>query len=387
MPIKGLEDRIRLPRIGKFKLGYKKVNADGSPAGAEQTPYFVVPDELRAIVGDKPTEVRVRFPSTSPALLFPCDMNRWATGGLLTLRCDGAVAHELPRDGQERWFECQWQDRAKPCPCGAKAEGRLSFLVLDDQGRGYGPYQVTIRGTQRVADVVGFLAFYIGILGAKFIFAPFILRRVPTPMSYTDAQGRRRTRTNYPIQILCDGTLELPAALPPGIEPRTLPAHDEAPEPDETDDESNEPAVDLTGAVEAPDEHAQPQPSATMAESARPESRDPSDAVGRALYEAGHPPTGGFGDAPPAATGTHAAAEPWTHERVAGLLKIVNPPPRTFADYLKVRFGHGFDDLGAGELTALGLELTAADASGEPGRAEFKGKMFEALKAAATSRR
>ena len=381
MPIKGLEERIRLPRIGKFKLGVKKLHADGSPAGVESTPWFVVPDDLQRVVGAKPTEVRVRFPSTDPRLLFPHDLNRWGAGGLLTLRCDGAVCHDIPREGAERWTECQWRDRMKPCPCGATAEGRLSFLVLDDQGHAYGPYQVTIRGFQRVADVVGFLSFYIGLLGPRFIFTPFLLRRVPSQMAYQDKDGRRRTRTAHPIQIVCDGTLELPAGLPPGLEPRALPAAvaETAPDADETDDEP----IDVTGATDldgpidynakdafnigAHDTSVAP---AGLAQTAERWPRKPEVA----------------GSTPAPSSTTHDGAE-WTPERVATIAKQIGIGWQTFQQYLRVRFGLDFDALSAAQLATLGAELTAADAHGEVGRAKWKVAVFGALKEAATSRR
>lgn len=350
MPIKGIDSRIRLPRIGRFKLGIKHVDAQGRPAGATQTPYFVVPDEVKPIVGDKPTEVRVRFPSTSERLLFPHDMNKWGLGNMLTARCDGETFREFPREGPPTASPCRWLDREKACPCDARAEGRLSFLVVDDKDHAYGPYQVTIKGTQRVADTIGFLTFYIGILGPKFIVTPFLLRRVPTPMTYTDKHGKRHSGTSYPVAIICDGTLELPGALPPGIEPRAIPAsvdqhHETDEDPDDGEPEDAEP-VDLTGrVVELPDQPPAPAPS----------ERQPAPSY----------------------------TEDWTHERVATLAKTLGLGQQTFRNYVQARFSQDFDNVNPSVLAVLGDEMTAADAKGEVARTDYKAHMFDVLKKAA----
>lgn len=51
MTIKHLLDhRARLPRLGRIRLGVKKVAASGKEYPAEVS-YFVIPDELKAVLG------------------------------------------------------------------------------------------------------------------------------------------------------------------------------------------------------------------------------------------------------------------------------------------------------------------------------------------------
>ena len=57
MPIKGLTERRRLPRLGKIHLGIK--NEKGYP---EKVDYFVCPPEVIGVYGDKPKELRVFIP-------------------------------------------------------------------------------------------------------------------------------------------------------------------------------------------------------------------------------------------------------------------------------------------------------------------------------------
>jgi hypothetical protein len=71
MPIKGLTEQRRLPRVGKIHLGIKAVNSKGIEYPLA-TDYFVLPDgdspgsehreELIDIFGEKPKELRIVFP-------------------------------------------------------------------------------------------------------------------------------------------------------------------------------------------------------------------------------------------------------------------------------------------------------------------------------------
>ncbi|MDZ4246175.1 MAG: hypothetical protein U1D67_03540 [Dehalococcoidia bacterium] len=61
MPIKGLSEKRRLPRLGKIHLGVKKANAQGVeyPSAVD---YFVCPTEVQKIFGEQPKELRIMVP-------------------------------------------------------------------------------------------------------------------------------------------------------------------------------------------------------------------------------------------------------------------------------------------------------------------------------------
>ncbi len=61
MPIKNLSDKRRLPRLGKIHLGIKKVN-EGGVEYPSAVDYFVCPDEVKKVFGDRPRELRVIIP-------------------------------------------------------------------------------------------------------------------------------------------------------------------------------------------------------------------------------------------------------------------------------------------------------------------------------------
>ncbi len=68
-PIKGISDVIRLPRLGKIYLGVKE-DREGYPC-PKPTDYFVCPDEVKAVVGEQPKELRIMLPTE--------DQEQWAS--------------------------------------------------------------------------------------------------------------------------------------------------------------------------------------------------------------------------------------------------------------------------------------------------------------------
>jgi len=87
--IKGVSEVIRLPRLGKIRLGIKRESLGGG-CYPEATDYFVCPDEVRQVYGDRPTELRIMFPTD--------DQSQWASQ---FLRCYSATRGLICRgDGE-----------------------------------------------------------------------------------------------------------------------------------------------------------------------------------------------------------------------------------------------------------------------------------------------
>src|SRR3990170_3553412 len=78
MAIKGVSEIIRLPRLGKIRLGVRRENEEGISYPVP-TEYFVCPDEVKKVFGDKPKELRIMFPTE--------DLRQWASQ---YLRCYSA---------------------------------------------------------------------------------------------------------------------------------------------------------------------------------------------------------------------------------------------------------------------------------------------------------
>jgi len=69
-PIKGLSDQHRLQRLGKIRTGIKVAGRNGKEY-PKAVDYFVVPDEIKPFVGDKPRELDIVIPVE--------DREQWAT--------------------------------------------------------------------------------------------------------------------------------------------------------------------------------------------------------------------------------------------------------------------------------------------------------------------
>ncbi len=62
MPIKGLTDKKRMPRLGKIHLGIREKNDRGAEY-PKKTDYFVVPDEIKSYFVNEPQELKIMFPT------------------------------------------------------------------------------------------------------------------------------------------------------------------------------------------------------------------------------------------------------------------------------------------------------------------------------------
>lgn len=104
MPIKGLTEARRLPRLGKIRLGIKAKNAEGKEYPKE-VDYFIadpqIPDENKKqeiiakfykLYGDQPKRIEIMFPVSDPDVFFQQWYKRYGSGTLLQCKGDGETA-------------------------------------------------------------------------------------------------------------------------------------------------------------------------------------------------------------------------------------------------------------------------------------------------------
>ena len=68
MPIEGLSNIIRIPRLGKIHLGVKTKSEKSKGEYPKATDYFVVPEEVQKVYGEKPIELDILFPVEEPEM-------------------------------------------------------------------------------------------------------------------------------------------------------------------------------------------------------------------------------------------------------------------------------------------------------------------------------
>ncbi len=94
MPIQGFNESLRPDRLGKIRLGMKVPSEkDPSKLYPKATPYFVVPPEVAAVHGDKPTEIcPIWLPSDNLDDFISHHYECWTQTNSLVCRGDGMKA-------------------------------------------------------------------------------------------------------------------------------------------------------------------------------------------------------------------------------------------------------------------------------------------------------
>ena len=140
MPIKGISEVRRMPRVGKVRLGVKDVSAKSGNEYPKAVDYFVVnfdqstqeqaAENFHAVYGEYPRALDIMFPTDEPEMFFQQWRLRYGSGTGLICKGDGETAQEVNRETGEMidiecyGDECEWHKK-KHC----KPVGRLQFLL------------------------------------------------------------------------------------------------------------------------------------------------------------------------------------------------------------------------------------------------------------------
>ncbi len=129
MPIKGLSQIRRLPRLGVIRLGVKTKSAKGTEY-PKAVDYFVCPDEVKKVYGEKPRKLDIVLPLENIDDVFPQFYKRY--GHSIGLKCkgDGEIANQInEKTGEFEEVECLGQKcpfyQAKKC----KEVATLNFIL------------------------------------------------------------------------------------------------------------------------------------------------------------------------------------------------------------------------------------------------------------------
>jgi hypothetical protein len=148
-PIKGISEVVRLPRLGKIRLGIKKEGLGKSYP--EPTDYFVCPEEVKKVFGEKPQELRIMFPSNNPEQWASQYLRRYSQSRRLICRGNGETAIAFSKFGDLKEVQCN------PAKCNSYQEGQcrrvmnLQFLLPDCPG--YGVYQLDTSSYHSMVNI------------------------------------------------------------------------------------------------------------------------------------------------------------------------------------------------------------------------------------------
>lgn len=249
MPIKGVSEVVRLPRLGKIKLGVKKENAEGFPYPSP-TDYFVCPDEVKKVFGEKPRNLRIMFPTEEETQWASQYLRCYSASRGLICRGDGetAMARVDIRTGEiatRESTETELREIAcSPARCAYHQGERcrrvmnLQFLLPDCPG--FGVYQLNTTSFHSIVNVNSSLELIRGTCG-RLAMIPLLLKLVEQEVQL---EGNRRKWVRVLSLTAPYSLIEIQkyARIPPG-QVLLLPAPDsEVPEdlfPDEVLEENN----------------------------------------------------------------------------------------------------------------------------------------------------
>jgi hypothetical protein len=222
MPIKGVSEVVRLPRQGKIRLGIKKENAEGS-LFPSPTDYFVCPDEVKKVFGEKPKELRIMFPTDDESQWASQYLRCYSETGNLICRGDGETALsrvETANDRSNSKGETVSKLLEMPCnpdrcPCHQQGYCRrvmnLQFLIPECPG--FGVYQLDTSSFYSIVNVNSSLELIRGVCG-RLAMIPLSLKLVEQEVL---VEGKKK-----PIMVLnlttsySLGEIQKYAQTPPG---------------------------------------------------------------------------------------------------------------------------------------------------------------------------
>ena len=235
-PIKGISEIVRLPRLGKIRLGVKKENSDGC-SYPSPTDYFVCPDEVKKVFGDKPRELRIMFPTEVSEQWASQYLRCYSASRGLICRGDGetAVARVNVRtdeiDSGETSAARLKEITCNPdgCPYHRRGQCRrvmnLQFLLPDCPG--FGVYQLDTTSFHSMKNVNSALTFIRGIC-QRVSMIPLSLKLVEQGV-----QPEGWLKTAYVLNLTCPYSLaevQRYAQVPPGQALLLPPPDSEAPD-------------------------------------------------------------------------------------------------------------------------------------------------------------
>lgn len=252
MPIKGITEKRIIPRLGKIRLGVMEPTKDGKGTRPQNVNYFVVPPEVAAVFGEKPTKLDVVLPSEDVNVVFPQYLKRY-TYSALACKGDGEKAMEtVVATGELKEMPCNPDlceyYQTKKC----KSLASLMFLIPSVPGMGVWQMDTTsYYGMVSINNSLELIRLMLGRIAG----VPLELRRVSKTIM-TREKGKQVKRDIETIELQTTMTLAELARLPAnmyGLEAGKVqieaPRDDDEPEETLTSDAPAEEPDTKTGEV------------------------------------------------------------------------------------------------------------------------------------------
>ena len=251
MPIEGLSQVKRLPRLGKIKMGVK-VKSDKGIEHPQKTDYFVCPPEVQAMYGQKPKVLDILIPVEDEEKWAPQYYKLYSRTQGLVCKGDGCNASRLidtatgdrAHKTTTQAIRKDWECAGRKCPDYLSKEGCkevMSLMFILYKVPGMGVWQIDTSSVNSIININS-CADYIRAVFGKISWIPLQLTIEPKEVQNPES-GKRQTvyvlnlRNNMVLLDMVETTKKFQAQLPD--QKRLL-----LPAPDDTEVQAEELAED-----------------------------------------------------------------------------------------------------------------------------------------------
>ena len=211
-PIKGVSEIRRMPRLGKIRLGIKEISPRTKNPYPVAVDYFVVPDEVKKVYGDKPAKLQIMFPTEDPGEFAIQWLRCYSFTQGLICKGDGMMCRrkvdtatgDFANHTTETW---EWKDGLPcdpdTCPiyCGESPQCRrvMNLLFLMPDVPGFGVWQLDTSSFYSIVNVNSCLDLIKRLCG-RISFIPLTLSLEP---QLVEPPGIKR-KTVHILQVRSD---------------------------------------------------------------------------------------------------------------------------------------------------------------------------------------
>ena len=228
MPIEGLSQVKRLPRLGKIKMGVK-VKSDKGIEHPQKTDYFVCPPEVQAIYGQKPKVLDILIPVEDEEKWAPQYYKLYSRTQGLVCKGDGCNASRLidtatgdrAHKTTTQAIRKDWECAAHKCPDYISKDGCkevMSLMFILYKVPGMGVWQIDTSSVNSIININS-CADYIRAVFGKISWIPLQLTIEPKEVQNPES-GKRQTvyvlnlRNNMVLLDMVETTKKFQAQLP-----------------------------------------------------------------------------------------------------------------------------------------------------------------------------
>ena len=163
-----------MPRLGKIHLGVKAISGSGAEY-PKAVDYFVVPEEVKAVYGEKPKDLDIMFPLEDENQFAPQFLKCYSRSQGLVCKGDGATAWrkadiETGNVASGKTVEWDWKEvpcNMQDCPeyLSKKCRRVMSLMFLLPKVEGLGCWQIDTSSFNSIVNINSMVKLLRGILG------------------------------------------------------------------------------------------------------------------------------------------------------------------------------------------------------------------------------